>query len=81
MIEAAEPISVATVASSGYPAPLSLGVRPGALCYLGFLERGRTRVEAERRQVAVLFADVVDFTSCSERSGRKRSSRLCEPVD
>jgi class 3 adenylate cyclase len=34
-------------------------------------------MEAERRQITVLFTDMVGFTTFSERSGRKPPSHLC----
>ena len=37
-------------------------------------------MEAERRQVTVLFADMVGFTTFSERSGRKPPSRLMQSL-
>ena len=43
------------------------------MCLLSALE---TRVEAERRQVTVLFADMVGFTSFSERSGEEGAYTL-----
>ena len=36
----------------------------------------RVNVEAERRQVTVLFADMVDFTTFSERSGEEAAFTL-----
>jgi hypothetical protein len=49
---------------------------PGALCYLAFPHCSEARVEAERRQVTVLFADMVGFTSFSERSGEEAAFAL-----
>src|ERR1700755_523117 len=39
-------------------------------------QRSEARVEAERRQVTVLFADMVGFTSFSERSGEEAAFAL-----
>ena len=45
------------------------------MCWIVFL-RSETRVEAERRQVTVLFADLVGFTSFAERSGEEAAFTL-----
>jgi class 3 adenylate cyclase len=47
-----------------------------ALCYPRCPQRSDARVEAERRQVTVLFADMVGFTSFSERSGEEGAYTL-----
>ena len=39
-------------------------------------QRSEARVEAERRQVTVLFTDMVGFTSFSERSGEEAAFTL-----
>jgi class 3 adenylate cyclase len=41
------------------------------VCYSRLPERSEARMEAERRQVTVLFSDMVGFTSFSERSGEE----------
>src|SRR2546429_5444958 len=43
---------------------------------LGCPQRSEARVEAERRQVTVLFTDMVGFTSFSERSGEEAAYTL-----
>ena len=45
-------------------------VQPGALCYPGFPQRSEGRVEAERRQVTVLFTGMVGFTTFSNAVAR-----------
>src|SRR5262245_5948006 len=47
-----------------------------ALCYPRFPQRSEARVEAERRQVTVLFTDMVGFTSFSERAGEEAAYTL-----
>jgi hypothetical protein len=56
--------------------PFSSSVHTATVCYPGFLSVRRTPVEAERRQVTVLFADMVGFTSFSERSGEEAAYTL-----
>ena len=41
---------------------------------------GRTTLEAERRQVTVLFTDMVGFTAFSEASGEEAAFRLMQDV-
>jgi class 3 adenylate cyclase len=38
---------------------------------------GESYVDAERRQVTVLFTDMVGFTSFSERAGEEAAFTLC----
>ena len=38
-------------------------------------------MEAERRQVTVLFADMLDFTTFSERSGEEAAFKLMRSLD
>ena len=38
-------------------------------------------MEAERRQVTVLFADMVGFTSFSERSGEEAAFAHAQPME
>ena len=46
------------------------------MCYRGFLHWPSDRMEAECRQVTVLFTDMVGFTSFSERSGEEAAFTL-----
>jgi class 3 adenylate cyclase len=46
------------------------------MCYPWLLSFSEDRVEAERRQVTVLFTDMVNFTTFSERSGEEAAFTL-----
>ena len=57
----------------------------GALCCLSMgprmpVESQSIRIESERRQVTVLFADMVGFAAFSERSGEEAAFKLIQCI-
>ena len=51
------------------------------MCYVGAIRLARgNRVEAERRQVTVLFTDMVGFTTFSERAGEEAAFTLMQSL-